>query len=120
MTLGLLMDSSKLQLMSLDRFASALGYQRHFYDVCYYSSDLSNLGRCCVSFSTMVRWHNDMGTMPYFSLYRHNAAFASRIVCNVKLQMDKKRKRIIPQSHVVEFVYPEYYEEFAKYLVKPV
>lgn len=124
MTLGLLMDSGSLQFRSLRAFANALGYTQNYHPVWgdsgFYSSDNYNRHRSNVSFNTMVKWYNDAGSMPDFPLYRFIQAQAVKIFTKVKLQWKKKQGRLIVQSHVVEFMHPEYYEEFANYLVKPI
>lgn len=113
-------DTKKLQLKSLDAFAKALGYERMHWGGSghgYYSRLKENKHISNISLRTMCRLHNH-GLLTWrwsedeakinFDKYKRVTANAAKIVMVVKLQYDKRLKRIVCQHNSVKFMQPEY------------
>lgn len=120
-----IIDTSKLQLRSLEAFMNALGYRIPmwcFHDrINFYSIAPENRHRSTISFNTAVRmhngglldWHGARFRDPFaMDTYKMKVAQASKIVYHAKLQYCKKTKRIICQDHNVAFVDPAYEQLF--------
>lgn len=113
-------DTKELQLKSLDAFAKALGYERMHWGGSghgYYSRLRENKHISNISLRTMCRLHNhgllawrwsDEENTYNFDKYKCVTANAAKIVQAVKLQLDKRLKRIICQHNSVKFMQPEY------------
>lgn len=110
-------NTTRLQLQSLDLFAGRLGYGRgvdnQFYNV--YDCGYLSKSKPCVSFNTMVKWHNgNFGYTSYLSPLKNKIqentgiplnlfeqAFNSRKVLKVKIQR-KKDTTLVVQDHLVK------------------
>lgn len=112
-----MIDSKQVQMKSLTEFAKGLGYHldlgKHFYSV-----EFDNKKRRNISFSTMVKLHNnhfqdwyggDRFKAPFnFSTYKIRNARAGKIVNKVSLQLSKKTGYIRAASNLVSFCFTEY------------
>lgn len=128
-----IIDTSDLQLFSLKAFMRALNYEwakdneslfsSIFENKCYfYSWKYTNKGRAHISFESAVKLYNNCHAdnhggwafnPPFdFDHYCLKKAQASKLVKQVKLQLNKKTGHISTQSHIVTFVDPVYYDMF--------
>lgn len=115
-------DTFAIQLASLDAFAKVLGYWRHPFSNSYHAAEerygyRRGIKGCdTISFNKMALMHNShwarfgsswmqSTACPWFivDVYTFNKAIAAKIVTRVKLQVDKKKKRIVCQNHLVNF-----------------
>lgn len=112
-----MIDSKKVQMKSLTEFAKGLGYQRSISGS-FYSYDYDNKKRRNISFTTMIKLHNnyyhdwhggDRFKAPFnFSTYKIRKARAGKIVHKVSLQMSKRTGYIRVSSNIVAFTHQEY------------
>lgn len=133
-----IVDTKNIQLRSLKNYMHALGYHwapdEHrflFSNEPYFESyDYDNRSRRCIAFSTACKLH-DFGnsTTPFtikpifsepfnFDRYKIRMALAARIVCKLKLQLNKRTGIISHNSNLIEFVNPAYESmlSYAKYI----
>lgn len=113
-----MIDTTRLQLKSLDEFAKGLGYTRYQASQTYISKDYDNKKRQCVAFSTMSKLHNnfyqdwhggDRFKSPFnFGTYKIRKARAGKIVHKVSITMSKKTGYIRAASNLVSFTFQEY------------
>lgn len=113
-----MIDSTKVQMKSLEEFAKGLGYERMWLLGCFMSNDYDNKARKYVSFSTMCLLHNEhyfdgrhtnYFRAPFnFSTYKIRKARAGKIVHIVNLQMSKKTGYVRAASNIVSFTHQEY------------
>lgn len=130
--------TKNIQLRSLKNFMHALGYtyapdnnQFLFSNECYFESyDYDNRSRSNIAFNTACKLH-DFGKLVLFSIetpfsppfdfdkYKIKRAMAARIVCKLKLQLNKRTGVITHNSNLIEFVDPSYTSmlSYAKHIV---
>lgn len=112
-----IVDTSKVQLVSLKNYMSVLGYQYYAIDKVFISDMWSNRSRVNVGFNTAVLAHNGMFTETHGRGFEPDTVFgdipyavwqeaqADKIVHAVYLQKSYKRG-ILCTKHLVKFVRP--------------
>ena len=113
-----IVETSKIQLVSLKNFMSVLGYQYYGVDKVFISDLWINRSRVNVGFNTAVLAHNGMFTETHGRGFEPDTVFwdipyavweeaqADKIVKCVYLQKSYK-KGILCTKHLVKFVRPE-------------
>lgn len=112
-----IVETSKIQLVSLKNFMSVLGYQYYGVDKVFISDLWSNRSRVNVGFNTAVLAHNGMFTEAHGRGFEPDTVFGDipyavwqeaqldKIVHTVYLQKSYKRG-ILCTKHLVKFVRP--------------
>lgn len=119
-------DTKSLQIKSVNEFAGGLGYFLSRNGFFMTLPEVSGAWEYCdkniISFKTMVMLHNhenyDNHGREYerfgFDLHKWNKAKSAKIVQNVNLTANKKKKSIHCHKHLVKFVKPYYEQMFLK------